>query len=151
MVECKDLLISCQIKCIYDQNRPRIKVPSELLSNEEQVPCLRGLLSDQLHHFIWSFFTACLFQTPYYVRCIKPNEIKSPVQFDDTRCQHQVMYLGLLENVRVRRAGFAYRMAYDRFLQRLENIVFWSHLCHTSDFVKHLWMIFIQNHLINCK
>uniref|UniRef100_A0A8C7PCZ7 Myosin IG n=1 Tax=Oncorhynchus mykiss TaxID=8022 RepID=A0A8C7PCZ7_ONCMY len=55
---------------------------------------------------------------PYYVRCIKPNEMKSPVLFDDARCQHQVAYLGLLENVRVRRAGFAYRQPYARFLQR---------------------------------
>uniref|UniRef100_A0A673KY69 Unconventional myosin-Ig-like n=1 Tax=Sinocyclocheilus rhinocerous TaxID=307959 RepID=A0A673KY69_9TELE len=44
---------------------------------------------------------------PYYVRCIKPNEVKSPMLFNDGRCQHQVAYLGLLENVRVRRAGFA--------------------------------------------
>ncbi|KAM4539467.1 unconventional myosin-Ig [Odontesthes bonariensis] len=55
---------------------------------------------------------------PYYVRCIKPNEMKSPVLFDDARCQHQVAYLGLLENVMVRRAGFAYRQLYARFLQR---------------------------------
>uniref|UniRef100_A0A672KUL2 Unconventional myosin-Ig-like n=1 Tax=Sinocyclocheilus grahami TaxID=75366 RepID=A0A672KUL2_SINGR len=55
---------------------------------------------------------------PYYVRCIKPNEVKSPLLFDDGRCQHQVAYLGLLENVHVRRAGFAYRQPYARFLQR---------------------------------
>uniref|UniRef100_A0A9J7WXW5 Myosin IG n=1 Tax=Cyprinus carpio carpio TaxID=630221 RepID=A0A9J7WXW5_CYPCA len=55
---------------------------------------------------------------PYYVRCIKPNEVKSSMLFDDGRCQHQVAYLGLLENVRVRRAGFAYRQPYARFLQR---------------------------------
>uniref|UniRef100_A0A3Q3MQG2 Myosin IG n=1 Tax=Labrus bergylta TaxID=56723 RepID=A0A3Q3MQG2_9LABR len=55
---------------------------------------------------------------PYYVRCIKPNEMKSPVLFDDARCQHQVAYLGLMENVMVRRAGFAYRQPYLRFLQR---------------------------------
>uniref|UniRef100_A0A671U3K0 Myosin IG n=1 Tax=Sparus aurata TaxID=8175 RepID=A0A671U3K0_SPAAU len=55
---------------------------------------------------------------PYYVRCIKPNEMKSPVLFDDARCQHQVAYLGLMENVMVRRAGFAYRQPYSRFLQR---------------------------------
>ncbi|XP_076437285.1 unconventional myosin-Id-like [Babylonia areolata] len=61
-------------------------------------------------------------KTPFYVRCIKPNEIKSPLQFDDTRCRHQVMYLGLLENVRVRRAGFAFRMSYDRFLQRYKCV-----------------------------
>ncbi|KAM6959502.1 unconventional myosin-Ig [Aplochiton taeniatus] len=55
---------------------------------------------------------------PYYVRCVKPNDMKSPVLFEDARCQHQVAYLGLLENVRVRRAGFAYRQPYARFLQR---------------------------------
>jgi myosin-1 len=55
---------------------------------------------------------------PFYVRCVKPNEMKSPVRFNDERCLHQVRYLGLLENVRVRRAGFANRQLYDRFFQR---------------------------------
>ena len=31
-------------------------------------------------------------------------------------------YLGLLENVRVRRAGFAFRQDYTRFLQRYKMI-----------------------------
>lgn len=57
-------------------------------------------------------------QEPYYVRCIKPNDHKSPTLFDAERCRHQVSYLGLLENVRVRRAGFAYRQPYHRFLLR---------------------------------
>lgn len=55
---------------------------------------------------------------PFYVRCIKPNEIKSPVKFNDERSLHQVRYLGLLENVRVRRAGFANRQPYERFVER---------------------------------
>jgi myosin-1 len=59
---------------------------------------------------------------PYYVRCIKPNEQKSPVMFDEVRVKHQVAYLGLLENVRVRRAGFAYRMPYERFLRRYKML-----------------------------
>lgn len=59
---------------------------------------------------------------PYYIRCIKPNEQKSPVIFDEVRVRHQVAYLGLLENLRVRRAGFAYRMAYERFLRRYKML-----------------------------
>uniref|UniRef100_A0A665W2A7 Myosin ID n=1 Tax=Echeneis naucrates TaxID=173247 RepID=A0A665W2A7_ECHNA len=59
---------------------------------------------------------------PYYVRCIKPNDVKSPLLFEIERCRHQVEYLGLLENVRVRRAGFAYRQTYPRFLQRYKMI-----------------------------
>lgn len=49
---------------------------------------------------------------PFYIRCIKPNELKSPNQFNEQRVIHQVSYLGLLENVRVRRAGFAFRQEY---------------------------------------
>uniref|UniRef100_A0A8C5NKW1 Myosin ID n=1 Tax=Junco hyemalis TaxID=40217 RepID=A0A8C5NKW1_JUNHY len=59
---------------------------------------------------------------PYYVRCIKPNDKKSPQLFDEERCRHQVEYLGLLENVRVRRAGFAYRQSYEKFLHRYKMI-----------------------------
>ena len=49
---------------------------------------------------------------PFYVRCIKPNEIKSPASINDHRVIHQISYLGLMENVRVRRAGFAFRQEY---------------------------------------
>ncbi|KMQ97753.1 myosin-ia-like isoform x1 protein [Lasius niger] len=59
---------------------------------------------------------------PFYVRCIKPNEVKSPVVFDDERVNHQVRYLGLVENILVRRAGFVYRQRYDRFLKRYKMI-----------------------------
>ncbi|XP_076974617.1 unconventional myosin-Ig isoform X2 [Tamandua tetradactyla] len=55
---------------------------------------------------------------PYYVRCIKPNEDKVAGKLDEGHCRHQVSYLGLLENVRVRRAGFASRQPYPRFLLR---------------------------------
>lgn len=34
------------------------------------------------------------------------------------RVKHQVEYLGLKENIRVRRAGFAYRRIFHKFLQR---------------------------------
>ncbi|XP_032340230.1 unconventional myosin-Ig isoform X2 [Camelus dromedarius] len=55
---------------------------------------------------------------PFYVRCIKPNEDKVAKKLDEGHCRHQVAYLGLLENVRVRRAGFASRQPYPRFLLR---------------------------------
>lgn len=56
--------------------------------------------------------------SPHYVRCIKPNETKRAGDWDDRRVQHQVEYLGLKENIRVRRAGYAYRREFDKFAQR---------------------------------
>ena len=36
--------------------------------------------------------------------------------------RHQVAYLGLMENVRVRRAGYAYRQAYEPCLERYKML-----------------------------
>lgn len=55
---------------------------------------------------------------PSYIRCIKPNDKKQPGIFDADLVTHQVKYLGLMENLRVRRAGFAYRRTYELFLKR---------------------------------
>ncbi|KAM8828044.1 unconventional myosin-Ih [Spinachia spinachia] len=59
---------------------------------------------------------------PWYVRCIKPNDAKQPGRFDDVLVRHQVKYLGLMEHLRVRRAGFAYRRKYEIFLQRYKAL-----------------------------
>lgn len=56
--------------------------------------------------------------TPSYIRTIKPNENKSPSEYNQPNVMHQIKYLGLQENVRIRRAGFAYRQTYDKFVER---------------------------------
>ncbi|XP_010989281.2 unconventional myosin-Ia [Camelus dromedarius] len=57
-------------------------------------------------------------KNPNYIRCIKPNEHQRRAQFSSELVAVQARYLGLLENVRVRRAGYAYRQAYGAFLER---------------------------------
>lgn len=42
--------------------------------------------------------------------------------FEDEIVSHQVKYLGLMENLRVRRAGFAYRRRYEEFLDRYKSL-----------------------------
>ena len=67
---------------------------------------------------------------PAYIRCIKPNETKQPKEIDENRVKHQIKYLGLVENVRVRRAGFAYRREFAKFIQRYgvvsRKTLFWK-------------------------
>mmetsp|Transcript_27233 Transcript_27233/g.38371 ORF Transcript_27233/g.38371 Transcript_27233/m.38371 type:complete len:1003 (-) Transcript_27233:51-3059(-) len=59
---------------------------------------------------------------PHYIRCIKPNDNKKSGILDEQRVRHQVRYLGLVENVRVRRAGFAFRTTYERFMWRYKML-----------------------------
>ncbi|KAI5273235.1 hypothetical protein E4T47_03466 [Aureobasidium subglaciale] len=56
--------------------------------------------------------------SPSYIRTIKPNENKSPTEYNTGNVMHQIKYLGLQENVRIRRAGFAYRQTFDKFVER---------------------------------
>eukprot|EP00672_Neobodo_designis_P024485 CAMPEP_0174831110 /NCGR_PEP_ID=MMETSP1114-20130205/2916_1 /TAXON_ID=312471 /ORGANISM="Neobodo designis, Strain CCAP 1951/1" /LENGTH=1146 /DNA_ID=CAMNT_0016064931 /DNA_START=57 /DNA_END=3497 /DNA_ORIENTATION=+ len=60
--------------------------------------------------------------TPHYVRTIKSNDEKQPNLIDEARVLHQCKYLGLMENIKVRRAGFAYRQYFDKFLKRFKYV-----------------------------
>lgn len=61
-------------------------------------------------------------KNPNYIRCIKPNDKKAAHIFNESLVCHQIRYLGLLENVRVRRAGYAFRQAYEPCLERYKML-----------------------------
>ncbi|KAG7260889.1 hypothetical protein CRUP_005107 [Coryphaenoides rupestris] len=61
-------------------------------------------------------------KNPNYIRCVKPNDKKASHIFTESLVRHQVAYLGLMENVRVRRAGYAFRQAYDPCLERYKML-----------------------------
>ncbi|XP_077175611.1 unconventional myosin-Ib isoform X2 [Paroedura picta] len=61
-------------------------------------------------------------KNPNYIRCIKPNDKKAAHVFTEALVCHQVRYLGLLENVRVRRAGYAFRQPYEPCLERYKML-----------------------------
>lgn len=54
----------------------------------------------------------------HYIRCIKPNQTKSALTFESSDVKHQVTYLGILENVRVKKAGYSYRNYFRNFIER---------------------------------
>uniref|UniRef100_A0A8B9CLF2 Unconventional myosin-Ia n=1 Tax=Anser brachyrhynchus TaxID=132585 RepID=A0A8B9CLF2_9AVES len=61
-------------------------------------------------------------KNPNYIRCIKPNDTKTAMLFTPELVLAQIRYLGLMENVRVRRAGYAFRQLYSPFLQRYKML-----------------------------
>ncbi|KAL2302532.1 hypothetical protein Nmel_009961, partial [Mimus melanotis] len=63
-----------------------------------------------------------LTKNPNYIRCIKPNDKKAAHIFNEALVCHQIRYLGLLENVRVRRAGYAFRQPYEPCLERYKML-----------------------------
>lgn len=71
--------------------------------------------------------------SPSYIRTIKPNENKSPTEYNSPNVMHQIKYLGLQENVRIRRAGFAYRQSFEKFVERF--FLLSPKTCYAGDYI----------------
>uniref|UniRef100_A0A3B3ZXA9 Unconventional myosin-Ib n=1 Tax=Periophthalmus magnuspinnatus TaxID=409849 RepID=A0A3B3ZXA9_9GOBI len=76
----------------------------------------------QFRHSVGTLMKNLLTKNPNYIRCIKPNDKKASHIFTDSLVRHQVRYLGLMENVRVRRAGYAFRQPYEPCLERYKML-----------------------------
>lgn len=56
--------------------------------------------------------------TPHYIRCIKPNDVKKPFEYNAVRAVQQLRACGVLETIRISAAGFPSRWTYGDFFQR---------------------------------
>jgi myosin heavy subunit len=117
-----DNLYTSLVMCMQTSNIPffgQTLFPEDV-SDEKRSPTTSGMKIRQSANVLMQKLGACI---PHYIRCIKPNDKKAPLDFVMSRVEHQVKYLGLLENVRVKRAGYAYRMLYSKFVKRFSPLL----------------------------
>jgi len=89
--------------------------PNQVNQDDKRRPPTAG---DKIKASANDLVTTLMKCQPSYIRTIKPNENKSPKEYNEANVLHQIKYLGLQENVRIRRAGFAYRQTFDKFVER---------------------------------
>uniref|UniRef100_A0A673JXY8 Osteoclast-stimulating factor 1 n=1 Tax=Sinocyclocheilus rhinocerous TaxID=307959 RepID=A0A673JXY8_9TELE len=113
----RDVLFTDLIELMQSSEIPFIRAlfPENLNAEKKGRPTTAGSKIKKQANDLVSTLMKC---TPHYIRCIKPNETKKPKDWEESRVKHQVEYLGLKENIRVRRAGYAYRRVFRKFLKR---------------------------------
>jgi myosin-5 len=57
-----------------------------------------------------------------YVRCIKPNAVKSMKVFDRKMVVEQLRCAGMIEAIRISRAAYPYRLTHEEFIQRFQKL-----------------------------
>ncbi|CUM46006.1 uncharacterized protein AC631_01142 [Debaryomyces fabryi] len=97
----KDLFINDEHLVQNNSNKRRLKTTSQ--KHKEQLSSLMDQLSRT---------------EPHFVRCILPNLEKKPNKLDKNLILHQLRCNGVLEGIRITRAGYPNRMTFDDFCSR---------------------------------
>uniref|UniRef100_A0A8B9E559 Myosin X n=1 Tax=Anser cygnoides TaxID=8845 RepID=A0A8B9E559_ANSCY len=107
------------------------------MGTQRRRPTVSSQFRDSLHSLMATLSTS----NPFFIRCIKPNTEKAPNLFNPDVVLNQLRYSGMLETVKVRRAGFPIRRLFQDFLSRYKMLV---KVPHFSDNSKAVCADFLQ-------
>uniref|UniRef100_A0A672HW69 Myosin X, like 1 n=1 Tax=Salarias fasciatus TaxID=181472 RepID=A0A672HW69_SALFA len=93
-------------------------------NNEEKMGTARRkpTVSSQFRDSLHALMATLSVSNPFFIRCIKPNMEKNPNVFDPEVVLNQLRYSGMLETVKIRRAGFPVRRTFKDFFSRYKII-----------------------------
>lgn len=83
-----------------------------------RTPTVAARFSDSLQQLLESM-SRC---NPWFVRCIKPNNDKSPMRFDMPVVLEQLRYAGMLDTIKIRQSGYPVRMKFQQFVERYRYV-----------------------------
>ncbi|CAI5696149.1 unnamed protein product [Oreochromis niloticus] len=94
-------------------------------NNEEKMGTARRkpTVSSQFRDSLHALMATLSVSNPFFIRCIKPNMEKTPNVFDPEVVLNQLRYSGMLETVKIRRAGFPVRRTFKDFFSRYKIIL----------------------------
>lgn len=89
-------------------------VKEMVISREGKKTTLGSFFKKSLHELMNLLSTTRI----HYVRCIKPSQLKQPLQYDEHQVLQQLRSCGVLETIRMSCAGFPARMTFEEFIER---------------------------------
>ncbi|XP_074098878.1 unconventional myosin 10A [Cotesia typhae] len=124
-----ELLISSKIQMVskmfqhvrsaHEANKTVNKPNGRFVTMKPRTPTVSARFHDSLQQLLESM-SQC---NPWFVRCIKPNNDKSPMKFDMPCVLEQLRYTGMLETIRIRKTGYPVRLLFGHFVDRYRYLI----------------------------
>ncbi|XP_044253727.1 unconventional myosin-XV [Tribolium madens] len=118
----KELLVASIAKPLINQTQSRTLpkgTDGRFVTMKPRTPTVAARFSDSLQQLLESM-ARC---NPWFVRCIKPNNDKSPMRFDMPVVLEQLRYAGMLDTIKIRQSGYPVRMKFQQFVERYRYLL----------------------------
>ena len=120
------------IREVYESHRGFHFKTGRFITMKAKTPTVSAKFSDSLSHLI-DTMTRC---QPTFIRCIKPNNDKTPNKLEFAVVLEQLRNTGMLETVRIRKLGFPRRYLFEQFAKRFVLSQYSFHLLHSAVFLQ---------------
>jgi len=116
----RDTLTQDLLECVQESSLPLMQelFPKKAISSKDK----KSSLSKQFQKQLDSLMRKLNQTEPHYIRCVKPNDTKSPLLFVPKNCMEQLTYSGVYEAVSIRKQGFPFRLTHSIFCERYNCI-----------------------------
>ncbi|XP_045475987.1 unconventional myosin-XV isoform X2 [Harmonia axyridis] len=122
LVSSKEPLVNAFAKPLLNQGKTRTLprgTNGRFVTMKPRTPTVAARFSDSLHNLLESM-SKC---NPWFVRCIKPNNDKAPMKFDMPVVLEQLRFLGMLDTIKIRQAGYPIRLKFHEFVDRYRYLL----------------------------
>ncbi|KHJ40320.1 phage tail component protein [Trichuris suis] len=112
---------------------------NELQSNDSGRRTLKVTAASQFRKSLEALMCQLDQRKPFFVRCIKPNDLKEPMLFNRNLCYEQLLCLGLMDTIHIRKSGYPVRFKFANFAARykvlLSNLgmLLWKNDCWVAE------------------
>ncbi|KAK0170257.1 hypothetical protein PV328_010838 [Microctonus aethiopoides] len=107
------------VRSAHEANKTVNKPNGRFVTMKPRTPTVAARFHDSLQQLLESM-SQC---NPWFVRCIKPNNDKSPMKFDMPCVLEQLRYTGMLETIRIRKTGYPVRLLFGHFVDRYRYLI----------------------------
>jgi myosin-5 len=133
----KDTVSDEQLEMLNQTKFDFFKKIIQIESHEELTPSSKGPSRKPKKPTLGSIFKGSLIKlmdtlrqtNPHYIRCIKPNQSKVAFEFEAQNVLGQLIACGVLETIKISRAGYPSKQSYNEFVNRYYLLVpseFWK-------------------------
>jgi hypothetical protein len=111
----RDVLTEDCIDLLRSSTHPLVQLilPQQVSQQEK-----KASLGSQFRRQLDELMITLLLTEPWYIRCIKPNANKAPVEFFPRLCHEQLTYSGVYEATKIRKLGYPFRLSNQKFVDR---------------------------------